>query len=94
MSKGGLLWVWNDSSPGAAQEAAKTEPVMPPQVLDETISPAKGRWFVREQPYSFTAFLENVLDPSHVDFAHDGVAGFSAEKVGKKGRACVACVCV
>jgi phenylpropionate dioxygenase-like ring-hydroxylating dioxygenase large terminal subunit len=24
---------------------------------------------------SFDLFLENVLDPAHVDFAHDGVAG-------------------
>lgn len=29
---------------------------------NDEISPPNGRWFVREQPYSFDLFLENVLD--------------------------------
>lgn len=79
-AKGGLLWVWPDRSPGAQQDSEAAAIPLPPELEDESVTPLKGRWFVREQPYSFDLFLENVLDPAHVDFAHDGVAGFSASK--------------
>lgn len=87
LARGGLLWVWPDASPGAAEAAAAAaeDLPLPPQVEDAAVSPPAGRWFVREQPYSFDAFLENVLDPAHVDFAHDSVAGFSAAAVSAPG---------
>ena len=36
---------------------------LPAVLNNEDVSPLAGRWFVREQPYSFDLFLENVLDP-------------------------------
>jgi phenylpropionate dioxygenase-like ring-hydroxylating dioxygenase large terminal subunit len=38
-----------------------------------------------EQPISYDSFLENLLDPAHVEFAHDGVAG---AKEGGGGACC------
>ncbi|KAI8468575.1 MAG: hypothetical protein J3K34DRAFT_522861 [Monoraphidium minutum] len=78
--KGGLLWVWPDASPTAKADSDAAAIPLPSELEDESLAPLAGRWFVREQPYSFDLFLENVLDPAHVDFAHDGVAGFSAAK--------------
>jgi phenylpropionate dioxygenase-like ring-hydroxylating dioxygenase large terminal subunit len=54
--------------------AAAPLPLLP-DLLSERVSPLKGRWFQRDLPYSWDFFMENVLDPTHVDYAHHGVAG-------------------
>jgi len=46
-----------------------------PELADESLVPLAGRFMVRDLPYSYDFFIENVLDPTHVDFAHHGVAG-------------------
>ncbi|PNH01637.1 Protochlorophyllide-dependent translocon component 52, chloroplastic [Tetrabaena socialis] len=35
----------------------------------------RTQWFVRDLPLRYDTLLENVLDPSHVPFAHHGVQG-------------------
>eukprot|EP00775_Hariotina_reticulata_P004455 gene4455-4711_t len=78
--QGGLLWVWPDEAPTATEEAEATTIPLLPELADESLVPLKGRFMVRDLPYSYDFFVENVLDPTHVDFAHHGVAGFDANK--------------
>jgi phenylpropionate dioxygenase-like ring-hydroxylating dioxygenase large terminal subunit len=76
--RGGLLWAWPDTSPARWVEAAAAEVPLVPEVEGEEVVPLQGRWFVRDLPYAWDFFAENVLDPAHVDFAHHGIAGFDA----------------
>ncbi|KAF6257312.1 hypothetical protein COO60DRAFT_1640038 [Scenedesmus sp. NREL 46B-D3] len=78
---GGLLWVWPDVAPTAAQDAAATEVPVLPQLQDGKLVPLSGRWMTRDLPYSWDFFIENVLDPTHVDFVSTPrSAGFDATK--------------
>ncbi|GAB4819704.1 hypothetical protein N2152v2_006750 [Parachlorella kessleri] len=86
----GLLWVWPDASPAGHAAAKLAELPIPPEVVESLSPPAAGPrergtqagpvnttrgWVVRDIPYSFDFLLENVLDPSHILFAHHGVLG-------------------
>jgi len=67
----GLLWVWPDVDSSAI--AASTPLLLSPQV-----DPSRGFvWssIVRDLEYDWQTLLENILDPSHVQFAHHGVQG-------------------
>lgn len=66
-----LLWVWLDAASSA--QAADTPLPRSPQV-----DASKGFvWtsYVRDLEYDWQTLVENVLDPSHVPFAHHGVQG-------------------
>ncbi|MEC4985591.1 MAG: Rieske 2Fe-2S domain-containing protein [Oscillatoria sp. PMC 1068.18] len=66
-----LLWVWADSN--SAEIAAAT-----PLPLSPQIDAKKGFvWssFVRDLDYDWQTLVENVIDPSHVQFAHHNVQG-------------------
>lgn len=69
-----LLWVWPDSSPGAAARAAAAPPP-PRQPLEGELDAPLQRagWFMRDLPYGHTILLENLLDPSHLPFSHHGL---------------------
>jgi phenylpropionate dioxygenase-like ring-hydroxylating dioxygenase large terminal subunit len=64
----GLLWVWADSGDDAMLESAlKPAPICE---TPQNVSPDKvwcGPWNFRELPYGADFFLENVVDPAHVD---------------------------
>jgi len=67
----GLLWVWPDA--GSAAIAPSHPLPLSPQV-------DAGRGFVwssivRDLEYDWQTFIENVVDPAHVPFAHHGVQG-------------------
>lgn len=66
-----LLWVWADSNtPDLAQ--------ITPLPLSPQIDKEKGFvWssMVRDLEYDWQTFIENVVDPSHVPFAHHGIQG-------------------
>jgi phenylpropionate dioxygenase-like ring-hydroxylating dioxygenase large terminal subunit len=74
----GLLWVWGEAGgPGsdAAIEAALKQPAIIPE-LDEYGSRAKKlTWSIRDMPYGWDYFIENVVDPAHVGVAHHGITG-------------------
>ncbi|KAL4418948.1 hypothetical protein ABPG77_001770 [Micractinium sp. CCAP 211/92] len=77
----GLVFVWPDATPGAAQQAAATPLPIPPELLGEgngegesRYEHAGGGWFVRLMPHDFTTTLENFVDPAHAPFAHHGTA--------------------
>lgn len=64
----GLLWVWADSSDDARLESALKE--APICQTPEGVSQEKiwfGPWNFRELPYGADYFLENVVDPAHVE---------------------------
>ncbi len=66
-----LLWVWPDVK--TAELAATTPLPLSPQIDAE-----KGFvWssYVRDLEYDWEILVENVIDPSHVPFAHHGVQG-------------------
>lgn len=66
-----LLWVWAD--PHSVELAQNT-----PLPLSPQIDATKGFvWstFVRDLAYDWQTLVENVVDPSHVPFAHHGVQG-------------------
>ncbi|KAK9909088.1 hypothetical protein WJX75_006990 [Coccomyxa subellipsoidea] len=58
-----MIFVWGSSSPGAAEDAEAT----PVPVISD-LEP-----YYRELPYGFEVLAENLLDPSHLPFAHHGV---------------------
>lgn len=72
----GLLWVWPESGPMASLEASTKALHIPPgwDTEPEQWLPLK-HWFMRDVPYSWDTLIENVVDPSHVAFAHHGVQG-------------------
>ncbi|KAG2441249.1 hypothetical protein HYH02_010092 [Chlamydomonas schloesseri] len=66
----GMLWVWW-GEPEAADEAAI------PLDFAEQGARAGEQWalvdvFTRDFPYDWETMVENVVDPAHVAFAHDG----------------------
>ncbi len=66
-----LLWVWADAT--TPDLANKT-----PLPLSDQINAKKGFiWssMVRDLEYDWQTFIENVVDPSHVNFSHHGVQG-------------------
>jgi phenylpropionate dioxygenase-like ring-hydroxylating dioxygenase large terminal subunit len=66
-----LLWVWPDAK--SSEQAANT-----PLPLSPQIDANKGFvWssYVRDLEYDWQTLVENIVDPSHVPFAHHGVQG-------------------
>ncbi|PSC75292.1 Pheophorbide a oxygenase [Micractinium conductrix] len=74
----GLLWVWMDPKSAAA---AALRPLPLPTELQPTLGGSEasgvllGDWYQRDLPVSAPHLLENLLDPSHVHWAHHGVIG-------------------
>jgi phenylpropionate dioxygenase-like ring-hydroxylating dioxygenase large terminal subunit len=67
----GLLWVWPDA---ASVEIASSQPLpLSPQV--DTSRGFVWSSMVRDLEYDWQTLVENVSDPSHVQFAHHGVQG-------------------
>ncbi|KAL6749465.1 pheophorbide a oxygenase [Haematococcus lacustris] len=81
----GLLWVWPQAgAAGAAAAAAQPLPRTALTSLLEAEADPEGSvfyqstaWFMRDMPIRFDTLVENVVDPSHVYFAHHGVPGVS-----------------
>ena len=70
-TKNDLLWIWPDAA--SAELAHET-----PLPLSSQIDASKGFvWdsYVRDLAYDWQTLVENVVDPSHVSFAHHGVQG-------------------
>lgn len=67
----GLLWVWPDADSAAI---APSQPLP----LSPQVDASRGFvWssMVRDLEYDWQTLIENVVDPSHVQFAHHGVQG-------------------
>lgn len=73
----GVLWVWGETSPLAAQESAETKPNLPPEAEDPTLGEriSYSAWSHRDLPYGWDVAMENVTDPSHAVVAHHNIIG-------------------
>lgn len=70
----GLLWAWLQSGPDAIHESNSCGVALPTELRSQSGLLA-GDWYMRELPVSYKYLLENLLDPSHVHFAHHGIIG-------------------
>ena len=80
----GFLHVWGNAGADAAQEAARRPPVLIPELdpdaagavmRDGTPTLDSGKRYMRDLPYSYDFLVENLIDPAHVNFAHNGIIG-------------------
>lgn len=75
--KQGLLWVWPDETKTAFEDCQLKEPAIIPECgLDVTATD----WHLSEVPVSYTVSVESSFDPSHAQFLHEGLFGFSPDK--------------
>lgn len=73
----GLLWVWSDHSYTAWEDSTSKQPaIMPESKFDSSSTD----WFMSEVPVGYTVSVESSFDPSHAQFLHAGIAGFSPER--------------
>jgi phenylpropionate dioxygenase-like ring-hydroxylating dioxygenase large terminal subunit len=73
----GLLWVWPDDSITAFEDSNNKQPATIPECgLDSNSTD----WHMSEVPVGYTVSFESSFDPSHAQFLHEGIAGFSPEK--------------
>ncbi|AFY58075.1 ring-hydroxylating dioxygenase, large terminal subunit [Rivularia sp. PCC 7116] len=70
----GLLWVWADNSSTAFEDCTLKQPATIPEYKLDTSS---NDWFMSEVPVGYTVSVESTFDPSHAQFLHEGIAGFS-----------------
>ncbi|KXZ51973.1 hypothetical protein GPECTOR_11g95 [Gonium pectorale] len=72
------------------ESAAAAEKPLPVNAFRDLTTPGDpsnsyvqfGNWFARDLPIRYDTLLENLVDPSHVPFAHHGVM---AKRSGEKG---------
>jgi phenylpropionate dioxygenase-like ring-hydroxylating dioxygenase large terminal subunit len=72
----GLLWIWMDNSPTAFEDCTLKQPAIMPEYKLDTSS---TDWFMSEVTVGYTVSVESTFDPSHAQFLHEGIAGFSPE---------------
>ncbi|NET57705.1 MAG: Rieske 2Fe-2S domain-containing protein [Symploca sp. SIO2E6] len=73
----GLLWIWPDSSSTAFADSTAKEPAVMPE---DQVEHSGNDWFMSEVPVGYTVSVESSFDPSHAQFLHEGIAGFSPER--------------
>ncbi|CAD7698672.1 unnamed protein product, partial [Ostreobium quekettii] len=76
----GLLWVWPDDGPSAWEEASSAEPVV------GRVQGPKANWGVLDLPVSYITSVENVVDPSHGNFVHEGLTIFGSKFSPRQNR--------
>eukprot|EP00887_Chlorella_sp_A99_P007093 scaffold2.g7093.t1 len=74
-----LLFVWGESGPIAAAEAAAAQPPLLGEWEGQQVAgmriDALFKSYHRDIPYDYQTLIENVVDPAHVPFSHHGVQG-------------------
>ena len=73
----GLLWIWPDHSSTAFTDCTAKQPALIPESKLDTSS---TDWFMSEVPVGYTVSVESSFDPSHAQFLHEGIAGFSPQR--------------
>ncbi|CAK0787743.1 hypothetical protein CVIRNUC_010965 [Coccomyxa viridis] len=77
------MWVWADSSPSNFIDCQMVQPALNPFLADiPGIHGVDGREMIqmdrpllRDVPYSWDSLIENITDPSHVNWSHHGHIG-------------------
>ena len=73
----GLLWIWADNSPTAFKDSTSKQPAL---MFPDKLDSSGVDWFMSEVPVGYTVSVESSFDPSHAQFLHEGIAGFSPER--------------
>ncbi|KAJ7527737.1 hypothetical protein O6H91_16G068700 [Diphasiastrum complanatum] len=68
----GLVWFWPDPKEEARSLAASR---LPPKVAELDDPSFTHQWIMRDMPFGFEVLIENLMDPSHVPFAHHKLQG-------------------
>ncbi len=71
----GLLWVWAESGEKGAIESKNRAPRLIPELDEKSDQVVKLFWNIRDMPYGWDYFMENVADPAHVPVSHHGIVG-------------------
>jgi phenylpropionate dioxygenase-like ring-hydroxylating dioxygenase large terminal subunit len=71
----GLLWVWPEAGSQAELESQLRTPRIIPELENDSERVVKLFWNVRDLPYGWDLFMENVSDPAHVPVSHHGLVG-------------------
>ncbi len=71
----GLLWVWAESGAQAQKESQLRKPRLIPELESDSERVVKLFWNIRDLPYGWDFFMENVADPAHVPVSHHGIMG-------------------
>ncbi len=71
----GLIWVWPESGSQAKIESQARKPRIIPELEENSDKVVKLYWSVRDLPYGWDYFMENVADPAHVPVSHHGMMG-------------------
>ena len=71
----GLLWVWTEAGVAAELESQQRSPRLIPELDDTSGHVVKAFWNIRDLPYGWDFFMENVADPAHVPVSHHGLVG-------------------
>ena len=71
----GLLWVWAESGPQAKAESQLRSPRLISELENSSDRVVKLFWNIRDLPYGWDFFIENVSDPAHVPVSHHGLVG-------------------
>lgn len=72
-----LLWIWADNCSTAFEDCSAKHPTVIPEL---ELSTSSIEWFMLEVPVGYTISVESSFDPSHAQFLHAGIAGFSPER--------------
>ena len=71
----GLLWVWAESGAKGAVESKNRSPRIIAELEGKSDRVVKLFWNIRDMPYGWDYFMENVADPAHVPVSHHGLMG-------------------
>jgi phenylpropionate dioxygenase-like ring-hydroxylating dioxygenase large terminal subunit len=71
----GLLWVWAEAGSQAQIESQSQTPRIVPELEEDSQRVVQGFWNIRDLPYGWDFFMENVADPAHVPVSHHGIVG-------------------
>ncbi len=71
----GLLWVWAESGTQGQLESQLNSPCLIPELEENSDRVVKMAWSIRDLPYGWDFFMENVADPAHVPVSHHGIVG-------------------
>ena len=71
----GLIWVWGESGLQSLEDSKLRKPRLIPELEDDSGKATQSPWNIRDLPYGWDYFMENVADPGHVSVSHHGFIG-------------------
>ncbi|XP_071718836.1 protochlorophyllide-dependent translocon component 52, chloroplastic [Rutidosis leptorrhynchoides] len=70
VTQNGIVWFWPNTDPQYKDILTKKKPPYIPQLDDPSFT---HQMFNRDIPYGYEILIENLMDPSHVPYAHYGM---------------------